>query len=303
MKTRRVTILFCLTGLSLGLGATSLAAQTRTNATPAPLPHPPAPILRSPVDSFRALLLLPAPERQKQLAVRPPAVREQLLAKIREYQSLTPEECELRLKATELRWYLQPLMTLPPTNRAARLAIVPTNLLAMVQARLEQWDRFAPAVQQMLLTNQHGASYLASGGTAHLYPPLPGEKVRQKLQERFARIFEFTPTEKEKVLASLSDAEQRQMRKTLNDFEQLTPAQRMQCVRSFAKFSGMSPVERQEFLKNAERWAQMTPTERQSWRTLVSHAPALPPLPQLLTRQPPLPPGLNPSPSPTNGGG
>src|SRR6478609_1586095 len=286
MKSRRATI-FCLTGLSLGLSLGCLEAQTRTNSTMAVFPKPPAPILRSPVDSFRGLLLLPAPERQKQLAARPPAVREQLLVKIREYQNLTPEERELRLKATELRWYLKPLMALPPTNRADRLATVPTNMLAMVQARLEQWDQFSPVVQQMLLTNQHGASYLASGGTANLYPPLPGEKVRQKLQERFERIFEFTPAEKEKVLATLSDVEQRQMQKTLSDFEKLSPGQRMQCVRSFAKFSGMSPVERQEFLKNAERWAQMTPAERQSWRYLVNAAPQLPPLPQLISRQQP----------------
>lgn len=302
MNSRR-TIIICLIGLSLGLGLTGLEAQVRTNFIKTGLPTPPAPTLRSPVDSFRALLLLPAPERQKQLAARPPAIREQLLEKIREYQNLTAEERELRLKATELRWHLKPLMVLTPTNRADRLATIPTNLLPMVQTRLEQWDRIPPVVQQMMLTNQHGASYLASGSAANLYPPLPSDKIRQKFQERFEQIFEFTPIEKEKVLASLSDIEQRQMQKTLDDFQKLSPGQRMQCVRAFAKLSGMSLVERQEFLKNAERWAQMTPAERQSWRSLVNTAPQLPPLPQLISRKPPLPHGLSKPPPQTNSGG
>jgi hypothetical protein len=289
----------------LSWGRVAAKAQTNRAASSAPTPPLPVLMLKSPVDSFRALLVMPAAECREQLASRPAQVQQQLVAKIREYRALSPEERELRLKATELRWYLKPLMTLTPTNRVKRLAAMPEDLREMVQVRLEQWDQLSPVVQRLMLTNSHGASYLASGSAATLYPPLPTEKIQRKFQERFEQVFELTSAEKEKVLASLSTVEQRQMEKTLAAFEKLSPGQRVQCVRSFAKFSGMSSTERQEFLKNAERWSQMTPTERQSWRELVSTAPMLPPLPRLtIRRPPPSPPGLNKAPvQPTTNGG
>jgi len=114
----------------------------------------------------------------------------------------------------------------------------------------------------------------------------------------------LTPSEKEKVLATLSDAERRQMEKTLESFGKLSPMQRRQCVTSFTKFAGMSPDERQEFLKSAQRWSAMSPAERQSWRELVSAAPKMPPFPQITIRHPPLPanPHKQPAAVTTNGG-
>ena len=80
---------------------------------------PPIPVLKSPMESFRKLLAMPVAERRQFLSTRSTNVQERLVQKLREYQSLTPEERELRLKATELRWYLQPLMRTPATNRPA----------------------------------------------------------------------------------------------------------------------------------------------------------------------------------------
>ena len=258
-------------------------------ATNAPPPPPPIPAMRSPVDSFRALLVLPAAERKDQIATRSAEVQKKLVEKIREYQSLTPDERELRLKTTELRWYLKPLMSSPATNRAAQLSLIPESLRQMVANRIEQWDKLAPAVQQVILTNQHGTDYVARVSTVPPPPPLPGEKIRAAMKSRFDKMFELTASEKEKVLATLSDAERRQMEKTLEAFAKLTPMQRSQCQKAFSKFTGMSVEEKQEFLKNAQRWSDMSPAERQSWRELVSTAPRLPPLPNI-SRPPPLPP-------------
>ena len=85
-------------------------------------------------------------------------------------------------------------------------------------------------------------------------PVPPSEQIRRKLQGRFNRLLELTAGEKDKVLRSLSEAERRQMEKTLAAYEKLSPGQRQQCLRSFTQFATMSPAERQEFLKNAERW-------------------------------------------------
>ena len=252
---------------------------------------PPMPALRSPVDSFRALLAMTMTERLQFLATRNTNVQQRLLQKIREYQTLPPEERELRLRATELRWYLQPLMQSSTTNRATQLLLVPENLRAMVAARLEQWDRIPAPVQQMFLTNDQSAGYFARVDAPTNRPPLPDAQIRQKLlATRINQLFDLTPDEKEKVLAALPEAERQQMEKTLEAFQKLSPGQRKQCLVSFKQFAGMSLAKRQEFIRNAERWSQMTPTERQSWRELVSAAPNMPPLPIITIPKPPVPP-------------
>jgi hypothetical protein len=109
------------------------------------------------------------------------------------------------------------------------------------------------------------------------------EDQRRKLSESFNKLLELTPTEKVKALRTLSDAERRQMEKTLLAFEKLPQDRRDRCVRSFATFATLSAAEQQEFLKNAERWSQMSPAERQTWNELVSLAPSFAPLPSLLT--------------------
>lgn len=287
--------------LLAGLGWLGAPAGAQTNRS---VPTAPLPLLRSPVDSFRVLLTMPMAERREFLATRTTNVQARLKEKIREYQSLTPEERELRLKATELRWYLQPLMHGAPTNRAAQLALIPENMRALVAVRIAQWDRISAPTQQMFLTNEQSASYFAQVTGPTNFPPLPTTQLRKQLTARINQLFELTPEEKENVLATLSDAEREQMEKTLTAYEKLTPGQRKQCLMSFKKYVGMSLAERQAFLQNAERWAQMTPAERQSWREVVSAAPNLPPLPIRLVPQPPLPvtshqPG---GPVATNGG-
>lgn len=300
MKTSFQTNLLRLCTLML-MGSITSSALAATNTPPTP---PAMPVLKSPVESFRALLVMPASDRKEHLATRSSEVQRKLVEKIREYQLLTPDERELRLKATELGWYLKPLMSSPATNREAQLKLVPENLRDMLSSRLEKWDKLSPVVQQIVLTNQHGAGYIATGNASPPAPPLPSEKIRAAFQNRFEKLFELTPVEKEKVLATLSDAERHQMEKTLESFTKLTPLQRRQCVVSFSKFAGMSTAEQQEFLKNAQRWSEMSPAERQSWRDLVSAAPKLPPLPTISIKRPPLP--VNPSRPPaaitTNGG-
>ncbi len=267
-------------------------------------PPAPGPTLKSPVDSFRTLLALPTPERKQYLANRTADVQKRLVEKIREYQALTPEERELRLTATELRWYLLPLISAPATNRAAQLALIPPGPRELVTARLQLWDQLPPLVQQRLLTNQQTANYLASVEPGTNSPMSPADQIRRKLQRRFNQLLELTAAEKAKVLRALPEGERQQMEQTLAAYEKLSPGQRQQCIVSFTRFATMSAPERQEFLKNAERWSQMSPAERQAWRQLVTTAPIKPPRPA--TRFPPLPQPRPPEPlglpSVTNGG-
>jgi len=274
-----------------------------TNGLPA-LPRP-----RSPVDLFRQLLAMTPDERDGFLTNRPPQIRAGILAKINEYEALDPNERELRLRATELRWYLLPLLQESPDQRAARLARIPPNLRALVESRLSQWSILPPPMQQEFLENERALRYFANVEVSN-GPPLPptasadpetarwsamSQEQRDKMTASVNQFFELTPDEKEAALNTLSDAERRQMQRTLQAFENLPPNQRDECIHAFAKFAGMSPSEKQEFLRNAARWSQMSPADRQAWRDLVVNVPEWPPLPASTIPPPPAlpyPPGF-----------
>jgi hypothetical protein len=291
-------------------GITAIASPVRADVNTAPSPAPPKPPLpaapipsillppaKSPVDAFRELLAMPRAERAKAVASRPPEAQKLLLAKLREYDSLRPDQRELRLKSTELRWYLLPLMKMPRTNRVAQLQLIPTEDRPLVAARLKEWDALPPEVQEELLQNEATLQYFTevNAGTGPNISPARREMLeagiakwralpedrRRTIVLRFNQFFELKPEEKAKALSNVSAAERRQMEKALKSFERLPEPQREQCIESFTKFASLSVEERQEFLKNAERWKLMSPEERQSWRELVSR----------LSLQPPPPPG------------
>lgn len=281
--SRAWPIAFCLAASA----AFTVSAQTPTpapvkNLSAALLPPIPQPTV-SPVKFFRELLAMSPAERSRSLTNRPPEARARINEKVHEYLALNPNDRELRLRATELRWYLTPLFRTTPADRETRVAQLPEELRELVKSRLEQWDLLPPPLQKEFLDNDHTLHYFASGGTTNAASP-----EQQQLSEQFNQFFELTAEEKRQALGTLSEAERVAMEKTLQTFEQLPAQQRITCVRNYAKFAGMSGGERAEFLKNAEHWSQMSPQERRSWRDLVANVPMLPPLP------PAVPPNLIP---------
>ncbi|HEV2437559.1 MAG TPA: DUF3106 domain-containing protein [Verrucomicrobiae bacterium] len=268
------------------------------NGSPA-LPRP-----RSPVALFRQLLAMTPEEREIFLTNRPPQIREGILAKVNEYQALDPNERELRLRATELRWYLLPLLQESPSNRSVRLAQVPADLRELVKSRLDQWTILPPQLQQEFLENEQALRYFAHLDVSNamilkkIAPPgselarwsTMTETQRKQITLSVDQFFALTPDEKEAALNTLSDAERGQMKRTLQAFGKLPPDQRDECIHAFAKFAGMSASEKQAFLRNAERWSRMSPADRQTWRDLVANVPEWPPLPPNFIAPPPPPP-------------
>jgi hypothetical protein len=249
---------------------------------------------QSPVDFFRQLLAMTPDERDIFLTNRTPEIRARILAKVREYEALDPNERELRLRATELRWYLMPLLRESPTNRAARLGAIPADMRDLVQDRLAEWSILPPPLQEEFLEHEHILRYFVqmdlSNNPAEDSGPAPSdaerarwnalsEPERRQVAAGFNQFFDLTPDEKQAALNTLSEAERRQMGKTLQAFDKMQPAQRAECVNAFEKFASMSDQEKAEFLKNAERWSAMSPAERQAWRDLVVNVPQWPPLP------------------------
>lgn len=297
------------------------SASARPLMSRPPLPPegmPPTPMLRSPIGFFRDLLAMDAAERKQALTNRSPEAQKLILAKVREYESLQPDERELRLRATELRWYLLPLMTTPATNRPAILDMITGRDRKLVEDRLQEWDKVSPDVQKELLGIEPTLQYLSEieGRTDQqrqeiLKTITPAQRAlleegiskwsamsedqRRKALSRFKGFFELTAQEQQKALNTLSAPERRQIEKTLRTFESLPPDQRALCIRSFAKFAGLSLVERQQFLKSAERWKLLSPAERQAWRELVQRLP--PPEPPDFPPLPPSSPRARPTPT------
>ena len=284
-----------------GLVCVPLRGQTVSTSTPSA--ESPALAAKCPVDTFRELLKMGPTERARFLTNRSVVSQKLLLAKLREYEGLSPELQTLRLRATELRWYLLPLMSTAPTNRAAQLARLPSDLKKPVEERLQLWDGITADVQKRLL--EAAASYYARQAAQtqdrlaevrdRISPARRqmlergirqwqemSEQQRQDTVNRFYEYFNLTPQEKAKTLRTISEPERLQIEKTLRQFENLNDSQREQCVLGFEKFAGLSVEERQQFLENAERWAAMRPSEREQWRMLVEN----------VSHRPPVPPGL-----------
>jgi hypothetical protein len=281
--------LFCLT--CAAFCSFWLQAQPRTNAAA------PAQV-KSPVAIFRELLAMPPQDRHKAVAARWPDKQKAILDKLAEYEILPNGFREQRLKETELRWYLLPLMDAPRTNRAAGLAAIPDEYRSIVQERLQTWDLIPPTLKQQWKNDDMVADYFAQSQAAfdkrndflRNLPPKRRVYLEKELKrwqdmsdvERknallgFKKFFELPPAEQEETLETASDDDRRQMKQTLDSYKNLTLAQRQQCIRSFEKFTTMSVEERNQFLKNAERWNEMTPAEREKWRQLVTVAPIMP---------------------------
>ena len=310
---------FFFTALFAQTPATNAVPQNRISVPANVPPLPPAAMLKSPVASFHELLAMNPVERKQFLASRSEENQKRILEKLGEYQSLPPNERELRLRATELQWYLKQLMNLPATNRTSLLAMMSPEDRKLVEYRLQQWDLLPPPLQKELLDNEMMLRYLTriESGTeeekqkilAEISPDqrakleagidkwrILSEEQRQQKLARFKLFFELTPREKERALNTLSGAERQQIETTLAAYEKLPLRERAACIRSFGKFAAMNLAERQEFLKNAERWSAMSPGERQAWRNLVAKLQSYPPLPPGFG-QPPLPGPPPPLPS------
>ncbi len=310
-----------LTGIFLGAICSLSAGDEQTNAAAAPprgyqsvtagitLRH------ISPVEYFRGLLGMSAPERDRALAGKSPDERKAIMGKLREYDALPREVREARLRQTDLHWQLITLMRLDAKERERQIKETSPLDQPMILTQLQQWDELPGATRKALLENEKFietyVEWQASSPARQeeILNKLPAERrsyfsnevnrwqalpedQRTELCAQFQRFFVMTGQEQKQTISTLSDAERRQMERALQAYEELPPAQRQRCIDSFGKLAAMGPGERAQFLRNAEKWEAMTVHERQLWRTLVGELPPAPPPPPGM---PPMPPGFWPS--------
>jgi len=293
--------------LALWLAGTAIAAPAEETASDQMLP----PIPESPIAQFRLWLNLSESDRSQALSDKPESMRTILLAKLAEYDTMDPTRRDMRLRATELQYYLRPLLRLSATERAASLKHVPSEFRPLINDRLSQWDLIDAETREELTRNGWAIRYFVRLETsteaeqAALRSELPpGRRAqfetelarwkslpanqRHEITRAFHRFFELPTEKQQRALDNLPESERRQIEATLRAFGQLAPAQRQVCLDSFRKFTGFTPSERADFLRNADRWKEMSPEDRATWRRLVTQ---LPPLPQAPLPIPPSPVG------------
>jgi hypothetical protein len=274
-----------LAGALIVLTAGCLFAQTADIPANAPRPVPYPALTPSPVELFRMLLTTNAAGREAWLATRPQS-RRVIEAKLSEYQGMTPEERDARLLASQLRWYLPPLMNMPPADRERVLSAIPQPERKLIQQRLGELGILPPALQNGIITNQtvfrlFEAAERRDGSNNNMINGITGEQ-RVKLEQQYQTwrtLVDLPPKVRTKTLSQLTETERTQMELTLSQFRNLGAAEREQALRGFKKFAELSPLERAIFLKTAERWRTMSESDRALWRKIVAllQSPSTPP--------------------------
>lgn len=295
--------------------APSAASPTASPATaPAALSSVPPNTARTPVDFFRQLLTASPAAREPMLASRPATERALLLAKVREYEALTPAERELRLNATQMRWHLKNLLPADARQRAAYLAALPPAERAVLEPRLKNLEQLPPRLQSEARSSQTVIHYYSRPVTPPVPPglvpiahqpaatpaPVPApapstsRNPRQTTVEQFRRFFELNDRDRARALERLPEAERQSLEQLMQELDHLPGPLRTLCMDALQKFATLSPREQAEFLRSASRWQALTPGERETWRDFVTELPPLPPG----FGEPPLPPGFEPASAP-----
>lgn len=288
--TRSVLLWFSLTGFLLAVADPVLP----------PLPPP----VKSLAEQFRELLAAPPAQRRTLLTGKSVAAQNIIMVKLREFESLPPDQRELRLQVAQLQFYLSPLLRAEINSRSNLLSHAPAADRPLLEDRLKAWDALPAETRREILDSERSLSYFVRQETAdpaqlasvldRVSPParpeveaqfarwraLPADE-RARKTANFQRFFDLSEREQTRTLSRLTDAERQPMERTLARFESLPPEQRERCVRAFRQLAAMSPNERADFLRDAARWQAMSADERAAWRRLVQHAsrPPLPPPP------------------------
>jgi hypothetical protein len=289
----RIAFQLCVLLLTASLARPAEPAEGRTD--------------RNPVAVFRTLLAMRTDARTMALAAKPDRLREVLANRLREYDVLPPAERETRLRATELRYYLNPLLTTLPATRAPQLAMVPERLRPLVEERLAAWDKLPAEIQREILTNERLLQAMTRPAVADALPPLPPGLVpavpdnvthwqsldarqREQLLDNFTHYFRLDDRAKSRVVAALPEPARAVATRTLDQFEHLTAEDRATCLTALKQLGQMTAEQQAQFFANAEQWKKMPESERNAWRKVVTE---FPPLPPGAGPQPPLPPGFN----------
>ena len=301
------TMLYLLLTLSLILcciAASQNAALAQPNAPVVVTATMPPPLPPSPVETFRKILAMSPPDREKFLAALPLEKREIVMLKLDEYQGLPAEQREERLRALQVSVHVRHLIKVAPSNRVERLAALQPTERKLVEARLAKWDELPPALQKEVLTNEIAIRHIARSPDFKFNPSLPPFPPDAKVAKELAHwgklsdverteilnqveyfMERYSASERAKILAQRSD-----MKPSAALLANLAKEQSERYIAGFKRYNALTPAERQKFLSNVARWQQMSPEQRDSWRMLAKKLSSISPPPPPPMPPPPMPP-------------
>jgi hypothetical protein len=272
--------------------------------------------IKSPIADFRELLAMDAVAREKALQEKSEKYQAWFHEKQAEYANLSATERELRLRTTELRWYLLPLMRVAADQRGDWASSIPAVYHGHIESRLQQWDKLSAERRNEVLDNELTIAYfgrfeaasseqrkmilarMSQGRREKLeqdlksFRSLASEK-RERLLSQFSEFFDLNEREKSRILGELPNSERGQIARDLQALENLPADQRAACLKSLEKFASMTAEQQLVFMNNAQEWQKLSATEKQLWRNLVTELPPSPPG----LGGPPMPPGFGGEPT------
>ncbi len=235
------------------LGGSLIAAETPAIPTLPPSPTSTQPEeFQSPVSFFRRLLKMDDSARATALASRSERSRAVLLAKVREYEAMTSDTRELKLRTTELRWYLKTLLPMQPDQRAAKLAQMPEQDRELVAVRLKQWNLLSPGWRDEILRHERTMDWIRRNELT-LEPPAPDarpdarlaqweelpEETRAGMIHSFNRFFQLSDSERDKILAAVPADRRETVAPALEKLNSLPANKRSECMMAFQKIAAM----------------------------------------------------------------
>lgn len=287
--------------VALALPVSLRGADNTDNAAPLAI----APPARSSVDIFRELLEMKPGEREQALAKKKPEARKVIEERLKEFDALSPELRQRRLRLMQLQWELHALLPAPPATRQLFMQIVPEQDRPLIEHRLAMWDKLSPDVQKLVLENEMVMCTFITGRVTPLgdvtnngsrpSPPVPTNMLtnidhwrhltpdqQRQAYDAFYEIFGLADKERDKVFESLQGQSANgrdQIENFLKSIGALPVSEREKRMVAFQKFSSMTLEQRMRFLENAQRWQAMPEKDRDAVRKLLKNAPPIPPLP------------------------
>jgi hypothetical protein len=257
-------MLLAVAGISVSLraepGANLAPAATATTAD--------LPVLQPPLKLFRELLAMKPAQRQQQLAQWMPEKRARVLAKLSEYEAMTPAAREQSFRTTELHWYLQHFLSNDSTNNNIQLSQVPEPYRQMVSDRLAVWRILPPQVQQDVM--EHEAARDTFSDRLAVWKILPPQLQQEILAHENTRDFFLLGN---RVSASAEVPPQiipPPLRQELIRLDSLQPGQRQQAYANFESFFALTASEKKDVLDS------LGAAERQRFEKTVADLEQLP---------------------------
>ena len=259
----------------------------------------------SPVEKFRHLLNVNPSELESELDTFPKETRSRINAKISEYRELSVEQRHQKLMATELRWYLPPLLNIDQETRDLHLKKLDPGLANVILQRLKTWDSLPDELKSSSLKSGLIIGHLSKAPlqnpplpntartevvtsvTAHSAPKLPstsedGKSVDKAIpvsQERLQRLQAYFEMSQEAKNATLKDASVMNdpiFISRLNWLENMPEVLRERVLSHLIRFQDLSNKEKKAFGQSIKTWNRLPKSEKQALRNLVKRTPPFP---------------------------